>query len=168
MPNISREERLRREAERNQETKRRQDEARSGPDGGFALVEAETERQREEAAARDERKPEWRPATVSGFDEKGNVTVTDERRPPGDAAKAINQMAGRAAIAQEMRPDAYLHSTAPAPSSSPEGEGTEILLLNGYQQAEGVKRQKGEVIRVPDKEARRLVNIGKAKFTDVE
>jgi hypothetical protein len=38
-----------------------------------------------------------------------------------------------------------------------------VRLLNGYQPEEGLKRLKGELVSLPDREARRLVNIGKAK-----
>ena len=174
MANISREERMRREAERFEERKQRLDEATTGdpPAGGSSLLEADIEDQREQVAARDERRPEWRPATVAGFDDKGNAYVIDERRPPGDVGKAQNQMAGRAAVTQEMRPDAYLYTEEARVVQNPHGpllgQGTEVRLLNGYQPEEGPKRLKGELVSLPDKEARRLVNIGKAKFTDLE
>jgi hypothetical protein len=173
MANISREERLRREAERSEERKQRLDEATTGDaPTGSALLEADIEDQREQQAARDERRPEWRPATLAGYDDKGNALVRDERRPPGDVGKALNQMAGRAAITQEMRADAYLFTEEARVVQNPhgpmQGQGTEVRLLNGYQPEEGPKRLKGELVGLPDREARRLVNIGKAKFTDVE
>jgi hypothetical protein len=173
MANISREERMRREAERSEERKQRLDAATTGDAAnGSALLEADIADQREQVAARDERKPEWRPATVAGYDDKGNAFVVDERRPPGDVGKAQNQMTGRAAIAQEMRPDAYLFTeearVVQNPNGPLQGQGTEVRLLNGYQPEEGLKRLKGEVVSLPDREARRLVNIGKAKFTDLE
>lgn len=173
MANISREERLRREAERSQERKERLDEATTGEGPiGFALLEADIKDINEQQAARDERRPEWRPATVAGYDDHGNALVRDERRPPGDIGKAQNAMTGRAAIAQEMRPDAYLYNdegrSVQNPHGPMQGQGTEVRLLNGYQPEEGPKRLKGELVGLPDREARRLVNIGKAKFTDLE
>lgn len=177
MANISREERLRREAERSEERKQRLDEATSGEGPiGFALLEADTKDLNEQQAARDERRPEWRPATVAGYDDHGNALVRDERRPPGDVGKAQNAMTGRAAIAQEMRPDAYLFANDARQVQNPHGPmqgqgeaaGTEVRLLNGYQPEEGPKRLKGELVGLPDREARRLVNIGKAKFADME
>ena len=174
MANISREERLRQEAQRSEERKQRLDQATTGdnPAGGSGLLEADIEDQRKQLAERDERKPEWRPATVSGFDDKGNAYVVDERRPPGDVGKAQNQMAGRAAVTQEMRPDAYLFTEEARVVQNPhgplQGQGTEVRLLAGYQPEEGAKRLKGELTSLPDREARRLVNLGKAKFTDID
>jgi hypothetical protein len=173
MANISREERMRRESERSEERKQRLDQATTGDaQTGSALLEADIEDQREQRAARDERRPEWRPATLAGYDDKGNAFVIDERLPPGDVGKATNQMTGRAAIAQEMRPDAYLHNedgrTVQNPHGPLQGQGTEVRLLNGYQPETGPKRLKGELVSLPDREARRLVNLGKAKFTDLE
>lgn len=174
MPNISREERMRQEAQRSEERKQRLDQATTGdnPAGGSGLLEADIEDLRKQQTERDERKPEWRPATAAGLDDKGNAYVIDERRPPGDVGKAENQMAGRAAITQEMRPDAYLHTeearVVQNPHGSLQGQGTEVRLLAGYQPEEGPKRLKGELVGLPDREARRLVNLGKAKFTDVE
>jgi hypothetical protein len=74
----------------------------------------------------------------------------DERAPDRRPATVVDQQT------QEAAPDNRQFA----------GEGEEIHLLRSYQPEEGPKRQAGEVFRLPAREARRLANIGAAKFTD--
>jgi hypothetical protein len=136
----------------------------------FATVAPTVQEQVDQLNAIDERRPNWRPATVLNIDT--GETAPDERRFAGDEGRALNQMVGRAAITENTDPQPHITRVLNAPPTvdpynRPPGEGDEIKLLRGYQQTEGEpKRQAGEVIRVPGKEAKRLVNLGVAKFTE--
>lgn len=123
----------------------------------------------------DERAPDRRPATI--VDLQTQETAPDNRQFAGDMGKALNQMAGRAAITENTDPHPGITAaenppTVPNLNGLSAGEGEEIRLLRGYQpddgqgSGQGIKRQAGEVMRVPSKEAKRLVNMGAAKFTD--
>lgn len=170
MANISREERTRREQERAQaETEAK----RSAEFGGGAYVRLE--QQFEDEQALTEYKPDWRPGTV--VDLNTQEPAPDNRQFAGDTGRALNQMVGRAAIVENHDPQPHItraNNPPPVPNlhGLPAGEGDEVQLLRGYQpdegqgEAQGIKRAKGEVLRVPTREARRLVNLGVAKFTE--
>jgi hypothetical protein len=125
----------------------------------------------------DERRPDWRPATI--VDHETQEAAPDNRQFAGDEGKAINQMVGRAAITENTDPHPHITRANNPPvipdiHNRPQGEGDEIQLLRGYQPDEGqgagqgMKRVPGEVIRVPSREAKRLVNLGAAKFVEAD
>jgi hypothetical protein len=122
MANISREERMRREAERSEERKQRLDAATTGDAQTARPCSRPTSRTsasrwlRATSAARVAPRDRL-PATMT----RGMPSSVDERRPPGDVGKAQNQMVGRAAIAQEMRPDAYLFTEEARVVQNPNG-----------------------------------------------
>lgn len=161
MVGLTREQRAERNAAARQEAKQGQE------FGGTAY--ADIQAQVDTLNEMDERAPDRRPATI--VDQQTQEAAPDNREFAGDMGKALNQMVGRAAITENTDP--HPHVTAaenPPPVASVHGlaagEGEEIHLLRGYQPEEGPKRQAGEVFRLPAREARRLANIGAAKFTD--
>jgi hypothetical protein len=168
MVGLTREQRAAREAEKN----RNAVEAAKQSGEPFATVAPTVQEQIDQQNAIDERKPNWRPATLVNADT--GETALDERRFAGDEGRALNQMVGRAAITENTDPQPHITRALNAPPTvdpfnRPPGEGDEIKLLRGYQQTEGEpKRQAGEVIRVPGKEAKRLVNLGVARFTGTD
>jgi len=123
----------------------------------------------------DERRPDWRPATIVSHETQ--EPAPDNRRFAGDEGKALNQMVGRVAITENTDPHPSITlannpPVVPDLHNRPQGEGDEIQLLRGYQPddgqgaSQGTKRVQGEVIRVQSREAKRLVNLGVAKFTE--
>jgi hypothetical protein len=142
----------------------------------FATQAPLAQQQLDQLNAIDERKPNWRPGSILSVETQ--EPAPDERKFAGDAGKALNQMVGRAAITENNDPQPYLTAAQNAAPTvdlhgRPEGTGTQVRLLKGYQEpaakdgdALPPKRQSGEVIRVPDNEARRLVNLNIAKFTE--
>lgn len=172
MVGLTREQRAAREADRNR------DAIEAGKQSGdpFATVAPMAQEQLDQLNAVDERKPNWRPATLLNAD-TGEV-APDERRFAGDEGRALNQMAGRAAITENADPQPHITMRENAPPTAdlhnrPQGTGDELRLLRGYQEPaanEGdplpPKRQAGEIVRVPGSEAKRLVNLGIAKFTE--
>jgi type II secretory pathway pseudopilin PulG len=168
MVGLTREQRAAREAERNRSAL----EAAKQSGDVFGTQAPLAQEQQDALNAIDERKPNWRPATVLNLDT--GETAPDERRFAGDAGKALNQMVGRAAITENNDPQPYITAAQNAVPTvdlhnRPEGQGTQIRLLKGYQEPGDPlppKRQPGEVVRVPDMEARRLVNLNVAKFTE--
>jgi hypothetical protein len=174
MANITREERQRREAEaeskRDADRKRAYDEALARGDsfGMAAVTSQETVDLQNEL---DERLPDRRPATLVNVDTQEQAP--DNRAFAGDEARALNQMAGRAA--QTWNADPLPGPAQARPDSLPDapGEGEEdVLLTKGYQPGDGKGAPKGDkmapghIVRVARAEARRLINAGAAKFVD--
>lgn len=160
----------------NDERARRAAEAKQSGDFAGAAY-AKLQDQLDDLNAMDERKPDWRPSTI--VDINTQEPAPDNRQPPGDLGRAVNQMTGRAAVIENHDPLPHVTRAnnppvVPSLHNLPAGEGDEIQLLRGYQPdegqggAQGVKRVKGEVIRVQGREAKRLVNLGIAKFTEVD
>lgn len=166
------EERDRRAAERD----RAENEAKQTTEfGGSAYLRQQ--HQLDDLNAIDERKPNWRPSSIVNIDTQ--EPAPDDRQFAGDEGKALNQMVGRVAITENTDPQPAVTRAnnpvvVPSLHNLPAGEGEEVQLLRGYQPDEGqgatqgIKRQKGEVLRLPAKEARKLVNLGAAKFTETD
>jgi hypothetical protein len=165
--NISREERLRRQAD-----------AKQGEQFGGAAYEG-MQAQVDELNRIDERRPDWRPATIVNHDTQ--EMAPDDRGFAGDVGKAANLMVGRAWITENHDPLPGVTAAENLPVTQnvhgayDGGSGEEIQLLRGYVPADAelvngqaVKRQRGEVLRLPSKEAKKLVNAGAAKFTETD
>jgi hypothetical protein len=172
MANITREERQRREAESKRDADRKlaYDEAMSRGDafGMAAVTSQETVDLQNEL---DERLPDRRPATLVNVDTQEQAP--DNRTFAGDAAKAVNQMAARAAITWNADPLPGPNQARPKSLPDMPGEGEEdVLLTKGYQPGDGKgapagdKMAPGHIVRVPRAEARRLINVGAAKFVE--
>ena len=124
----------------------------------------------------DERAPDRSPATPIDITTDPMTVAPDNRQPAQDAGRALNQMAGRAAITENHDPNpgaasasAFSAVTNPAGEAAPADGGEEVQLLRGYQPDEnGPKRLKGEVMTVSKKDAKRLVNMGVARFTETD
>ncbi len=129
----------------------------------------------------DERLPDRRPGTVVDLDgPEGHVAADDVRAPAGDLGKAANQMDGRVFITEnaDPLPMRTARETMPAVASpygafqgAPASGGMEVQLLRGYQPGnddgpQGPKRVPGEVLSLPAKEAKRLINMGAARFPE--
>src|SRR5215213_183890 len=157
MANISREERLRRNDAARQQ-------AKEGSEfGGTAY--AGLQEQVDQLNEIDERRPDWRPATIVNHETQ--EPAPDNRQFAGDEGKALNQMVGRVAITENRDPQpavtrANNPPVVPSLHNLPAGEGEEVQLLRGYQPDDGqganqgIKRQRGEILRLPAKEARKL------------
>jgi hypothetical protein len=169
MANITREERI-----------RRQEEAKRGSEFAGPSYEGVQETL-DRINAFDERAPDRRPATVLSIDTDPVTVAEDNRQFAGDQGKALNQMVGRAAITENHDPmPSVTLANNPPPVANPvgayAGEGDEVQLLRGYVPADAqvgadgqaTKRLKGEILRLPSKEAKKLVNIGAAKFTEAD
>jgi hypothetical protein len=139
-------------------------EAKQGQEFGgtaYADIQQQVDAQNE----MDERAPDRRPATIVNHETQ--EAAPDNRQFAGDMGKALNQMAGRAAITENTDPHPHITAAEnPAGAGSTQGDGDEVVILRGYQPNEGDKIPAGTVTRLPSKEARRLSNIGAAKFTD--
>lgn len=128
----------------------------------------------------DERLPDRRPGTTIDLDgPDGHVAAEDNRAPAGDLGKAANQMAGRVFITEnsDPLPARTVRETMPAVESpfgafeGPKENGMEVQLIRGYQPGNdagptGPKRQPGEILSLPQKEAKRLINLGAARFPE--
>lgn len=158
--------------------RRRQADTGEAPFGGTAYEGIQD--QIDAVNAIDERAPDRRPATVTDITGPELVVADDNRAFSGNLGKAVNQMAGRAVITENHDPLPQVTAAnnppvVPNPQGAPVAdEGDEVQLLRGYVPRDavlvndqGVKRVKGEVVKLPKKEARWLVNEGFAKFTDV-
>jgi hypothetical protein len=127
----------------------------------------------------DERLEDRRPGTLK--DRDSGEAFEDNRQFAGDLGKASNQMIGRTFITENPSPHPYIDNPGPVAWPNVQDpkmanqEGEEVLVLRGYQPhpaKEGdplpEKIQAGTVTRLSRKEARKLVNIGAAKFTEEE
>jgi hypothetical protein len=125
----------------------------------------------------DERLEDRRPGTLR--DRDSGEAFEDNRQFAGDLGKAANQMIGRTFITENPSPHPYIDNPGPVAWPNPQDpkaasqEGEEVLVLRGYQPhpaKEGdplpEKIQAGTVTRLDRKEAKKLVNIGAAKFTE--
>jgi hypothetical protein len=148
---------------------------------GFEAIAQTTQDSIEALNAADERAPDRRPATPVNVMADPIEVAPDNRQQAGDMGRALNQMVGRAAITENHDPLAGLTAarTVPAianPAGAFEAErgGTEVKLLRGYQpedensrlHGQGIKRMPGEILTLPDKEARRLIRLGAATYPD--
>jgi hypothetical protein len=117
---------------------------------------------------RDERKPDWRPATPVRIGPDGLQIAEDNREPPPDLGRSLNQMSGRAVVTEAIMKPALADRVAPVTDSpAVDGKDATVVLKRGYQQAEGQRKwQAGETIKVTNKEARHLVNLGAAMFPE--
>lgn len=170
MANLTREERQRRNEAARQEAKQ------GNEFGGATYVGLQD--QVDQLNAIDERRPEWRPSTI--IDHNEQTPAPDDRQFAGDVGKSLNQMVGRTAITENTDPHPHITAANNPPivpdlHNLPTGQGDEIQLLRGYVPADaemvagqGIKRQAGEVLRLPAKEARKLVNMGAAKFMETD
>jgi hypothetical protein len=188
MANISKEERERRQREA-QEARV----AQTGDDGTSPAEKARLEAKRgeqfggtayadldatqERLNELDERLEDRRPGTTK--DRDTGEAFEDNRQFAGDLGKAANQMIGRAFITENPSPHPYIDHPGPVAWPNPQdpkavsGEGEEVLVLRGYQPPAArdgdplpEKIQPGTVTRLDRKAARKLVNIGAAKFTE--
>jgi hypothetical protein len=166
MANITREERLRREAVAREEADRRLNDAKADPNATAWEVQGlSNQAALDDLNARDERRPDWRPSTLVNIETQ--EPAPDNRGIPGDLGKAVNIMAQQAVVVETdpsklaQGPLEIVDPKAPAP------EGTKVRLLKGYQppaEKEGdplpPKRMPGEVIGLPASESKRLLKRG--------
>jgi hypothetical protein len=146
--------------------------------GGVAYVNIDEQHERLNEI--DERLEDRRPGTLR--DRETGEAFEDNRKFAGDLGKAANQMIGRTFITENA--DIHPHITNPYANAggvaypnpqdpNSQGDGEEVVILKGYQpypEKEGgplpEKLQAGMVTRLPMKEAKRLLNMGVAKFTE--
>lgn len=171
MAGLTRDQRAQRDAEQlRQEREAGAEAKRTDQFGGnaYGLLQQQVDR----TNAIDERAPDRRPATIVNHDTQ--EPAPDNRQFAGDVGKSLNQMVGRVAITENDNPQPYLRpqSAVPDVHGRSQGEGELVRLSRGYQPDEGqggnqgIKRVAGEELRLPMKEAKRLVNLGAAKFVD--
>jgi hypothetical protein len=187
MANISKEERERRQQKAEEATVDKggdspsdvaRQKAKLGENfGGTAYADLDATQERLNEL--DERLEDRRPGTLK--DRETGEAFEDNRQFAGDLGKAANQMIGRAFITENASPHPYIDNPGPVAWPNPQdpkavqAEGEEVLVLRGYQphpEKAGdplpEKIQAGTVTRLSRKEARKLVNIGAAKFTEEE
>jgi hypothetical protein len=190
MANITKEERERRERDRQaqeartdqggtSDTDRKRQEGKLGTNfGGPAYANIQDELEQRNAI--DERLEDRRPGTLK--DNESGEAFEDNRRFAGDLGKAANQMIGRAFITENASP----HPGLDNPYTDVGGvaypnlqdprtyqDGDEVVLQRNYQpppEKEGgplpERLMAGSITRLPRKEAKKLVNLGAAKFTE--
>lgn len=179
MANLTREQRAERERQRHEQLDEvKQGDPGSGPGQASAFLQLNIQAQHDIDRRNefDERAPDRRPATVVDVTNPDEVVLAEDNRQfAGDVGKALNQMVGRVAVTENTEPTreplpAGANPRAPAVPLGGSDDGDEVVLLKGYQPNETApKLQAGRVVRLPAREARRLVSLTPpaARFTDV-